>query len=313
MKIGRIRAETVAEFVAAMEQKRPRGRKDPRARLKGWTVQGALTPLSGIFKYAVRRGYVGFNPVQQLERDELPKKNEREKRIIGPGEIKALLAASPEQSWRLAAAANRYRPILFTAVYTGLRFGELLGLRWGDLDFTKGVLRVRRQVTQKGEAVDYTKTEAGRREVDLAPEVASALAKLWASSRYSDDDYVFASTTGTPLNYRNVERRGLDVAAATAGIRGEPKLRFHDLRHTYASMLIDGGATPEDVCAQMGHANPSITMRTYTHQFNARRARDRVLAAISPNVASLWQVEVGTNGNGIVEALDGNGLSEPNP
>lgn len=301
-KIGRITYEDVAEFIVTMEKKRPITKRNPDARLHGWTIQGALTPLGGIMRYAVRKGHIAANPVELLEKEERPQKVERDTRILDRGEIEKLVASADE----------KYRPIIFTAVFTGLRLGELLGLRWRDVDLTGGVLRVRRQVTPTGEVVEKTKTAAGRREVWLADDVARTLAEVWAASDYSgDDDCVFASLTGTPLQGRNVLRRGLDPAAEKAGVTGEPKLRFHDLRHTYASMLIDSGCTPADVCAQMGHANPSITLERYTHLFSKADARARVVAAIAPNVASLWQVEGGNGRKNRVEEPAGNGSAKP--
>lgn len=165
-------------------------------------------------------------------------------------------------------------------------------------------------MTPKGEVVEQTKTDAGRREVWLADVVAKRLAEIWAATdRSGDDDYVFATANGTALG--NVLRRGLNPAAKKAGITAEPKLRFHDLRHTYASMLIDRGCTPADVCSQMGHANPSITLGRYTHLFNRTDARARVVAAVTPNVATSWQVEIG-NGrkNGASHAAT-NGSAKP--
>jgi integrase len=275
LRIGHVTEDRVAAFVADMERKTKRTRKNatnvPAPTLKGWTVQGALTPLSGIMAHAVRKGYVARNPVTLLTRDERPEKNERPKRILEPDEIDRLLAAAPE----------KYRPIIATAIYTGLRLGELLGLRWADVDFAQGVVNVRGQVTQAGGRVEYGKTENALREVVLAPEVARMLAEHRLRSSFSgDEDFVFASGAGTPLHYRNVERRGMDEAVARAGLAGEAKLVFHQLRHTYASMLIAQGLDPAQVCSQMGHANPAITLRIYTHLFDRRNSREKIRAAV---------------------------------
>jgi integrase len=299
MKMGRIRAETVAEFIRDMERKRPQGRKRDD-RLSGWTIQGVLVPLSGIVRFSIRRGYMGFDPLAQLEREERPTKPRREMRVLAPDEIRALIVA----------ASTRYRPLLLVAVSTGLRLGELLGLRWGDVDLTSKTIRVRRQVTPTG-TIEEPKTAASAREVMIVPEVERALADVWGNTPHSrDDDPVFASSVGTPLSQRNVTRRGLQAAVKAAGLRA-PTPRFHDLRHTYASMLIDRGCTPEDVCAQMGHTNPSVTLSIYTHQFDKARSRERILAAITPTVASLWQVEVG-NGEELGED-DSSGIGSNRP
>jgi integrase len=98
-----------------------------------WAIRGqVLTPLSGIFRYAVRQGWRSENPVRGLEADEKPTIETREQRILEPEEIRKLLEAAP----------TKYRPLIETAVFTGLRLGELLGLKWGDVDLSRGVIRV---------------------------------------------------------------------------------------------------------------------------------------------------------------------------
>jgi integrase len=87
-----------------------------------------------------------------------------------------------------------------------------------------------------------------------------------------------ATATGTPLNYRNVAQRGLTAAADRAGLNreGEPNLTLHDLRHTYGSHLVRGGADVVTVSRQMGHARPSITLDVYSHEFAAVQHRDNI-------------------------------------
>ena len=130
-----------------------------------------------------------------------------------------------------------------------MRIQEILGLTWGDIDFHERVIRVRAQLSRGTKAkpsrrVDL-KTKAGRRDIALARELEPYLrqhlrATELATGLPSADAYVFASSTGKPLNRNNVAKRGLDNAAAAAGLNREdvPKLGFHDLRHTFASHLI---------------------------------------------------------------------------
>ncbi len=103
------------------------------------------------------------------------------------------------------------------------------------------------------------------------PALAGLLRRHRVASPHSlGEDFVFASASGRPLHYRNVVRRGLDKAANAADLNppGIPKLRFHDLRHTYASLLISEGLNVVFVSRQLGHASPDITLRVYAHLFD---------------------------------------------
>ena len=127
---------------------------------------------------------------------------------------------------------------------------------WSDVDHDAGVIRIRRQADRKGQLVE-PKTPQAKRDVVLAPTLAKMLRLHRMASRYkTDDDLVFASATGRPMNGRNVSRRGLDKALANAALG---KIRFHDSRHTYASMLVSEGLNVVFVSRQMGHASPDTT------------------------------------------------------
>ena len=123
------------------------------------TILTVLTPLKRVFDNAVRRGLLAANPVNGLERHERPRSRHDEMRILNSDEIDALLSAAPA----------KYRTLLATAVFTGLRSGELLGLHWSDIDFAVGVVHVSRQVDK-----------TGRR---LVPEDDRTPIATWCSSR----------------------------------------------------------------------------------------------------------------------------------
>jgi len=116
------------------------------------------------------------------------------------------------------------------------------------------------------------KTQAGVRDIPLLPQLGALLKRHKLASAFSGErDYVFATGVGTPLGYRNVERRGLRRAAAKAGLvdDGSPRLRVHDLRHTFAShLIVDLRLDVAHVSKILGHARPSITLDTYTHLFD---------------------------------------------
>jgi integrase len=164
-----------------------------------------------------------------------------------------------------------------------MRLGELLGLKWGDVDFAASVVRVRRQADRQGKLAS-PKTRQGSRDIVLAPPLAKLLREHRLASRFSTDaDFVFASATGGPLNGRNVSRRGLDKALDAAELG---KLRFHDLRHTYASLLIAEGLNVVFVSRQLGHASPDITLRVYAHLFDAAEHAGRASAALEGVLAA---------------------------
>jgi integrase len=196
----------------------------------------------------------------------------REMRILRPEEIDALLRA----------VTPLYRPLLATAIFTGLRQGELLGLTWADIDLRAGLVRVRKQLDRDGVRVS-PKTPQAVREVVLMPALGHILRQHRLSSRFSGDYApVFASSAGTPMHYRNVTRRGLAVAIERAGLNGHdrPSLRFHDLRHTFASLLIAEGGNVVFVSRQLGHASADITLKVYAHLFDRAEHADRARSAL---------------------------------
>jgi integrase len=236
-----------------------------------WSIRSILTPLSRLFSHAVRRDVIAASPISKLDRSERPAVWKREQRVLNSAEIGRLLDAAPP----------RYRTLLASAILTGLRQSELLGLRWRDIDFEDELIRVRNALDRHGNDVAL-KTQHAARDVILAPVLADALRVQQANSAFkAPADYVFASKVGTPLHWRNVSRRALEPALKSAGI--EP-LRWHDLRHTFASLLIAGGANIVFISRQLGHGSSDITLRLYSHLFDraeqAERTRDLLEATL---------------------------------
>jgi integrase len=237
-----------------------------RKGLSGKTISSALIPLNRIFSHAVRRGHISENPVLRLERHERPRLQRREQRVLNHEEIAALLDC----------CLPRYRPLLTTALYTGMRLSELLGLSWQDIDFDRQVIYVRYQLSRptrdKPARRVRLKTRAATRDIPLLPQLAALLKRQkLASAHSSASDYFFATASGTPLGGRNLERRGLGRAADQAGLNAPelPRLRVHDLRHTFAShLIIDLKLDVAQVSRILGHSRPSVTLDTYTHLFN---------------------------------------------
>jgi len=175
------------------------------------------------------------------------------------------------------ASRYDYTPLLRTAVFTGLRLGELLGLQWQDLDLHDGVLHVRRQYTRLGEYAP-PKTKAAIRRVPLSDEMTRQLAAHKLRSRHSADDApVFAGRLGRPLGHRNATRRGFEPAATRAGICG---VTFHSMRHAFASRMISRGINSTVLAALMGHESSTITERRYIHLFDQHRTDEQVRQAM---------------------------------
>jgi len=254
----------------------------------GWTIRTILTPLSRLLSHAVRRGVIASSPISRLDRTERPAVWAREQRILSRDEIALLLDCAP----------SRFRTVLATAVFSGLRQGELLALTWADVDFEQGVLRVRKSLDRQQRRLDL-KTRNAMRDVVLMPALARLLQEHKAASAYSAaSDYVFVSQLGTPLYWRNLSRRALQPALKKAGIA---HLRWHDLRHTYASLLIAQGANIVFVSRQLGHGSSDITLRCYSHLFDqaeyAARTRDALESTfgemLSSEMAEMIEVVTG--------------------
>ena len=188
-------------------------------------------------------------------------------------------ARSPEEAraFLQAARGDRFEALYMVAVTCGLRRGELLGLKWTDLDLGEGrvkTLRVARQLQRlsDGSGLQLVAPKGGKgRTVRLPPLAVEALKahrarqaeeKLRAGSLYEDTKLVFATEIGTPLEASNVDRRSFKPLLEEAGLRD---IRFHDLRHTCATVLLSEGVNPKLVQELLGHVDIKMTLGTYSH------------------------------------------------
>jgi integrase len=247
--------------------------------LSGSTVKNTLKPLQGTMKLALRRGLIPQNPFDLLMPDERPKEAPREQHEWSPREIDALLSSS-ESLGQLPEARYDYSTLLRTAIYVGPRIGELLGLRWCDVDLKNREIHIRHQI--RGGQLVAPKTPKAARRVPLGDEMSSILRRHKLASKFSaPDDFVFASNTGTALNPTNVRNRGLNPALRAAGLDGlSPKITFHSLRHAFASIMIPQGVTSVVLADLMGHTDSRTTERIYIHLFNRERTDEQVREAM---------------------------------
>jgi len=248
-------------------------------RLSSRTVHHHHRVLSQGLKYAVRQGYLGRNPCEFVDP---PSPKGRAMRTLTPGEVEVLLDTAKD---------NYYYPVVYTAVSTGLRQAELLGLRWRDVDLdflsisVSRVLFKRRGICQFKEP----KTSHSRRRVAMTPKLALFLREYRGErerlyhelgKQLSLDDLVFASPEGKPLD-PCVLTHAFTRLARQAGLEG---VRFHDLRHTFASLMLLRGAKPKVISEALGHSSVAFTMDTYSHiiegmQEDAMALLDEVLPA----------------------------------
>ena len=178
---------------------------------------------------------------------------------------------------RRAIAGHRLEALILAAVGTGLRQGELLGLRWSDVDLDAGILTVRHALDRRTGELVRPKTERSRRTIHLPLPVTTALNRLRRDQealraharRWDARGFVFTNRTGGPLASRNVTQ-DLQAILAAAGL---PRQRFHDLRHIFATLQLEAGAELLEVSRALGHADIGTTANIYAHWTDAMAAR----------------------------------------
>jgi integrase len=224
------------------------------------TVRKIHSTLHKALSQAVSDGLVPRNPAAV----KAPRPAPEEMRPLSAGETHKFLDT---------ARANRFEALYILAVTTGLRRGELLGLRWEDADLENGVLRVARALVREGGRYrsGETKTKRGRRSIRLTPRAVNALSahrkkqleeRMRLAGLYEDQDLIFATQKGTPINPENLVKRSFKPLLERAGL---PEIRFHDLRHTCATLLLGSGVHPKLVQELLGHATIAMTLDTYSH------------------------------------------------
>ncbi len=293
--LSRLTAAHIVELHALM---RTAPRKDGRAgHLSGNSRLGVHRVLKESLGHAVRWGLLRYNPADAIE---APKADHLEMRALSAEETHRLLEV---------AGPTDIGPVVLLAVNTGLRRGELLGLKWGDVDLDMAQIRVVRSLhtLAHGEMV-YTapKSRHGQRPVDLPPSAAIALRKhrermearaQALGAALADEMPVFARYDFKPMLGDTVSHVFSDIAKRT----GLGRVRFHDLRHTHASLLLKAGTHPLIVSRRLGHAGVEITLNRYSH----------VLPGIQKAAALAFDVALGKGpGEPVGEPV---GTREPQP
>jgi len=228
--------------------------------------------LKHALKYAVRQGYLGRNPCDLVSP---PRPQKKAMRTLTPAEAATLLET---------ASDNRFYPVIYTAVSTGLRQGELLALRWRDIDFDSKTVSISRALYKRRGVCQFTepKTAHSRRRVSMPDKLVAYLSEYKAERESLSlhlgrllrlDDLIFADIEGQPLD-PGVLSHNFARIAKRAGLAG---VRFHDLRHTFASLMLLRGAKPKVISEALGHASVAFTLDTYSHIIEGMQSDAMVL------------------------------------
>jgi integrase len=254
--VRRLRTEDVARFNRLLRERR----MSPSTRAKHLRVLGAC------LQSAVRHGYAARNPVRDLPPAEKPRPEPKEAAYFENDELPRLFGEVTE---------GIVKTLFLLALKTGMRQGELIALRWGDIDLQSAVIRVRRSFTAG--SISSPKNHE-RRDVDLTRDLVELLGSWWGEcGRPSGSDVLVFPGEGRQghLSGSNLLRRYLDPAMARAGIprvgpTGESRV-FHSLRHTYAKRALETGAQITWLSRHLGHSSLKVTSDIYGHWERAER------------------------------------------
>lgn len=237
-KLRKITVDDVNRFVAWLSAKG----LSPR------TINKQLALLCLIFDLAITLGYCRTNPARQVDR---LREARKEMQFLNPDEIRRFLAAVPKE----------YYVLFLLALLTGLRQGEILALRWSDFDEFRGLLFVLRTFHPEVGFAE-PKTAASRRAVHVTPVLLNALVEYRVETNGRPEDLIFRNRAGGPISHQNLASRVFHPALERSGVK---RVRFHDLRHSYACLMISMGVNIKFLQQQLGHASIVTTLDQYGH------------------------------------------------
>jgi integrase len=213
-------------------------------------AQTAHFILRSVFSKALMMGIVPSNPSATVQQPFAPKKQIM--RALNQEEAKKFIEAARE---------TKHAPLLILAITTGMRRGELLGFQWSDVDLVRGYVSLRRAVTTLAgkTMISPLKTPKSRRRINLTP---IAIAALVEQKQSAVSEWAFANECGGPMCPSNVYHRQFLSVIKAAGL---PRIRFHDLRHTAATLLLELGISAKVVSEMLRHTSLSMTLDTYSH------------------------------------------------
>jgi integrase len=266
-KITDIKRDDVKRFLAELSQTTHEVNQLVIPRFAKNTLRLIVCALRTVLNAAVEDGIIESNPAARVGKFAKSEKPAREANAMTRAEVEKFLMGAQE-------VCPEWHPFFLTALRTGLRKGELIALKWGDLQLGESPEDSNRYIlVQRNYSLGCFTTPKSKksRRVDLSKQLRAALIELrdirllsaiMAGKTSIADDLIFPSQTGTAIKPDNIVPRYMEPALARAGLR---RFRFHDLRHTFGSLLIQDGASLAYVKEQMGHSSIQITVDTYGH------------------------------------------------
>ena len=253
-------------------------------RISGRTVRHASDLMRNVLNRAVKWGVIGLNPSALLDSDDLPKVVKPESTVLTEAELRQLLAEAKKPAPRSQArgylcAYSAFYPAVAFAAFTGARQGEVLAVRWRDVDLAAGEVTIRRSLTDSPRARLMFKLPKNDkpRTICISSQLVAILQshravqqaeKIAFDAAYRDEDLIFAKPDGTPIApwlfssaFRNFVKR--------SSVR---RIRFHDLRDTHASLLAKAGVPIEVISKRLGHSTIGVTVDRYVTVYRDRDA-----------------------------------------
>ncbi|MDP8973390.1 MAG: site-specific integrase, partial [Actinomycetota bacterium] len=228
--------------------------------LSASSVQRMHALLHKALKQAVNDGLIPRNVTETVQ---APRQSRTEIQALTPEQARAFLEATK---------GDRLEALYILAIHTGMRQGEMLGLKWDDVDLDRGTLQVRRILSAAKDGPTFTTPKNNKsRSVRLTVRAAQALRdhrkrqleeRLSQAGYWQDTSLVFTSTVGTPLNRHNIFRRSFKPLLVRANM---PDIPFHALRHSFATLMLSGGEHPKVVQEMLGHSGINTTLDFYSH------------------------------------------------
>ncbi len=249
------------------------------------TINKIYDTLASIFKDMKREG-IKNNPIKDVERMKKPAAEVAEDPKTGnlkPIRIEEVYSAEELARLIEESEAGRDRALHMTAVFTGMRHGELNGLQWPRVKFKEAIIEVRRSLTQMpkkagGSILEPPKTRAGYRDIEIPPELVSELRRWRLACPPSELDLVFPNILGGPAN-----RQANDINLKRAMERAKIQvLSMHNLRHSFASQHMIAGTSVTQIAQMMGHRNTDITLKVYAHW--AKREKSQAPAVLAGRI-----------------------------
>ncbi|MBQ2963860.1 MAG: site-specific integrase [Clostridia bacterium] len=255
--LKQIKREDIQKYI---NLKYESGRKDGKGGLSSRSVKLHLIIIRQVFKEAIKSNYISNNPCDYVS---LPKAERYEASFYTINQLNTLFTAIKDEP---------LYPLIYCAVVFGLRRSEVLGLKWDSVNFENNTISIKHTVVRYSEIVekDTTKTNSSYRTYPLSPEVTEMLHTIKAlehlnrdvfGKEYFENDYIFKWENGKPYTPDFISRKFHKILVAY----NLPVIRFHDLRHSCASLLVANGFTLKDIQEWLGHADIQTTANIYAH------------------------------------------------